>query len=271
VNEPRFSSVQLASGLRLRYAEWGGGGGRPLVLLHGYLDSWFSFSSLMACMPAGRYHAYAPDQRGHGDSDRPNRGYSMDEYATDAVELLNALGLERATLVGHSMGTFIARRVAELHPERVDRLVLIDSAMSATNAATLEMLAAVRDVHDPIAAELVRDFQSTSTLSPLPVAFFDRIVEETLKLPARVWRSALDGLLAFDDLDELGRIAAPTLVLWGEQDAVFPGLDEQRQLAARIPHARLIAYPDTGHAPQWERPQRVADDIDVFLAAETAT
>jgi pimeloyl-ACP methyl ester carboxylesterase len=87
---------------------------------------------------------------------------------------------------------------------------------------------------------------------------------ESQKLPARVWRSVLEGLVATDDSPELGRIRVPTLLLWGEQDAYFPR-DEQERLVAAIPGARLVVYQDTGHDLHWERPEQVARDLDAFL------
>lgn len=98
----------------------------------------------------------------------------------------------------------------------------------------------------------------------MPEVFFERMVAESLKLPARVWRSALEGLFATDDTDQFGRIAAPTLIVWGERDAYFLR-EEQERLAAAIPGARLTVYSETGHTPHWERPERVVADLDAFL------
>jgi non-heme chloroperoxidase len=89
-------------------------------------------------------------------------------------------------------------------------------------------------------------------------------VTESRKLPARLWREVLDGLLAFDDAADLGQITAPTLLLWGDRDALFPR-EQQERLVAAIPDARLLVYPETGHCPNWERPERVVDDLDSFL------
>jgi non-heme chloroperoxidase len=78
---------------------------------------------------------------------------------------------------------------------------------------------------------------------------------------------AFDGVLAFDDAGQLERITAPTLILWGEQDALFAGVDGQQRLAAAIPGAQLTVYPETGHSPNWERPERVAADLEGFVAS----
>jgi pimeloyl-ACP methyl ester carboxylesterase len=117
---------------------------------------------------------------------------------------------------------------------------------------------------DPVPPDFAREFQASTLHVPLPEAFFERLVAESLKLPASVWRSAWEGLLAFDDVDQLGRIAAPTLLLWGERDALFSRAEQER-LAAAIPSARLIVYPETGHCPNWERPELVAGDLHRFM------
>ena len=180
------------------------------------------------------------------------------------VAFLDAVGIERATVVGHSLGSFIARRVAETHPERVARLVLIGSAVTAANQVLLEVLASLRTLEDPVPTQFAREFQSSTAYLPLPEAFFEQLVAEGLKLPARLWREVLDGVIAFDDAADLGRITAPTLLIWGERDALFPR-EEQDRLVAAIPTIRLAVYPETGHCPNWERPERVAADLDGFM------
>jgi len=74
----------------------------------------------------------------------------------------------------------------------------------------------------------------------------------------------LDNLLAYDDAEQLSKIATPTLLIWGEHDALFPRGDQDRLVAA-IGGASLIVYPETGHCPNWERPERVAADLQTFL------
>jgi pimeloyl-ACP methyl ester carboxylesterase len=165
------------------------------------------------------------------------------------------------------MGTFVARRVAVARPERVARLALVDSAVSPVNPVMRDVQATVRDLAEPVPIAFAREFQAGTAHVPLPAEFFERIVAESVKAPARVWREVFDGLLAFDDAGQLGGIAAPTLLLWGERDALFPSRDEQHRLAALIPNARLEIYRDTGHCPNWERPERVAADLDAFIRA----
>jgi pimeloyl-ACP methyl ester carboxylesterase len=264
----RFGTVHLATGPRVHHAESGDPTGEVILFLHGWPDSWFSFSRLLPLLPA-RYHAYAVDQRGFGDSERPARGYTIDELAADVVAFLDAVEVGRATVVGHSFGSFVARRVAQLHPDRVSRLVLIDGAIRPVNAVTVDVQNAVRELPDPVPIEFAREFQASTAHVPLPEAFFDGIVAESVTSPSRVWREVFDGLLALDDEAQLGQISAPTLIVWGERDALF-SREEQDRLAAAIPGARLTTYPETGHCPNWERPERLATDLDAFLRATKA-
>jgi non-heme chloroperoxidase len=263
VPHPRFATTRLASGPQVHYAAQGDPDGDPIVFLHGYTDSWFSFSRLLPLLPT-RYRAFAFDQRGHGNSERPDCCYEVADLVADAVGFLDAVGVERATVVGHSGGSFTARRVAETHPERVARLVLIGSAVTPLKDVTRELQAAVHTLEDPVPAEFAREFQAANVYLPLPEAFFEQAVAESLKLPAQIWKSALDGLLAVDDAEDLGKITAPTLLIWGERDGFF-SREEVEGLAAVIPDARLLSYPETGHAVQWERPERVASDLDAFM------
>ena len=258
----RFDSVRLSTGPRLHYAEQGDGAGEPVLFLHGWPDSWFSYSRVLPLLP--RLHALVPDQRGFGDSDKPESGYGIDVFADDASAFLDALAIERATIVGHSFGSFVARQMAFMHPERVARMILIGTGVTAGTPVVLEAQAVTHTLQDRVSIEFAREFQAGTVYVPLPDPFFERIVAESMKLPARLWRELLDHLIAHRDPGPLSGIAAPTLLLWGERDALFPR-EHQDRLLAGIPGARLIIYPETGHCPNWERPERVAADLQAFL------
>jgi pimeloyl-ACP methyl ester carboxylesterase len=89
------------------------------------------------------------------------------------------------------------------------------------------------------------------------------LVDELLKVPARVWQAVFAGLLKYDDMVELTHITAPTLLLWGDSDALV-SRDMQGQLASRIPGAKLLVYPGVGHTPRWDDPSRFATDVAAF-------
>jgi pimeloyl-ACP methyl ester carboxylesterase len=219
---------------------------------------------LLAHLPPS-VRAIAPSQRGHGDADRPGSGYGALDLAADAVALMDALGLERAVVAGHSMGSLVAQRVALDHPGRVRGLALLGAfATLRGNPAVRELWeGAVSVLADPVDPSFVREFQESTLARSVPQDFFDTVVRESLKVPARVWRAALAAQMAEDATAELGAIAVPTLLLWGDRDA-FATRREQEALAAAIPRARLVVYAGAGHAPHWEEPARISADLARF-------
>jgi len=264
-NDVQFSTTQLSTGLRVHYAEQGHPTGEAIVFLHAYVDSWFSYSRVLPLL-SPEYHAFAPDQRGHGDSDKPDCCYTADDYAADVDAFMDAVRVEKATLVGDSSGGLIAQRVALDHPHRVRRLVLIGSPTTLLNNETVgELGKEILALEDPISPEFVREFVSGTIQDAVPEEFLSGAVSESLKVPARVWRDYYEGVvLTVDDTARLGEIDAPTLVLWGEHDAILPR-EEQEWRAAEIPNATLRAYPKTGHVAHWVRPEWVTRDLDAFM------
>jgi non-heme chloroperoxidase len=264
-NDVQFSTTQLSTGLRVHYAEQGNPTGEAIVFLHAYVDSWYSYSRVLPLL-SPEYHAFAPDQRGHGDSDKPDCCYTADDYAADVDAFMDAVRVEKATLVGDSSGGLIAQRVALDHPHRVSRLVLIGSPTTLLNNETVgELGKEILALEDPISPEFVREFVSGTIQDAVPEEFLAGAVSESLKVPARVWRDYYEGVvLTVDDTARLGEIDAPTLILWGEQDAILPR-EEQEWRAAEIPNATLRAYPETGHLAHWVRPEWVARDLEAFV------
>ncbi len=261
----RLARTPLMTGPTLHYAQQGDRSGEAIIFLHGYSDSWFSFSRVLPLL-SPEYHAFALTQRGHGDSDKPECCYTPDDFAADVDAFMDAVGLEDATLVGASTAALFAQRVVLSYPHRVSRLVMIGPQTPAH-----EVLAGfreeVRALEDPVPPEFVREFQESTIYQPVPQEFLDTVVSESLKLPARVWRDYLEQAVLSIDHDyvlELREIEAPTLMLWGEQDPLFPR-EEQERLAAAIPGASLKVYPETGHAVHWDRPEWVVRDLEEFM------
>lgn len=263
--EPRldFGRVTLASGVRLHYAVQGDPDGPVLVLLHGYSDSWQSYSRVLPLLPA-RYRVYAPDLRGHGDSDRTLSEYSLGSMTRDVIEFMDALGVDRATVAGHSMGSYVAQQVALTAPRRVDRLLLIASTTTPRTIVGIEeLVAAVSELSDPVSVDFIRDLQESTVFAPVPAEFMDEVVRQSAKLPTAVWQSAAASLLAIGPAPDLGRHRIPTLLLWGEHDALM--LRYEQDALVETLDARLIVYPETGHAPHWERPVETARDLIAFM------
>lgn len=268
---PAPSTVTLAKGITLSYAAQGDASGPVLVLLPGPTDSWQSYEPVLAYLPP-EVRAIAVSQRGHGDSDKPAVGYRVEDLAGDVVALLDGLGVERAVLAGHSGSCLVARRVAIDHPDRVAGLVLEASPTTLRGDPGLENFveSIVSDLTDPIDPTFARSFVAETSTAELAPEVLDQLVGELLKVPARVWKEMFLDLCAYDDLDELDRITAPTLLIWGDADGLV-GRDMQATLAARISAAAMLVYPGVGHTPRWENPRRFADDVAAFVEEASAS
>jgi pimeloyl-ACP methyl ester carboxylesterase len=204
--------------------------------------------------------------RGHGDSSKPTNGYDIGTFAADVIAVMDALRIDAATLVGHSMGSLVAARIAAQWRHRVAKLVLIGAVTTLAGNTAVEALWSeqVSTLADPVAPEFVLAFQSSCLAVPVDARFFEQVVGESLKMPACVWRHTLRALLADEHPHDLSDIAAPTLVVWGDCDA-FADRDEQQRLLDAIVGARLVAHTGIGHAPNWEDPRRTAQDLLAFI------
>lgn len=256
--------VSLKTGVRIRYVEQGNPNGKPVILLHGITDSAFSFSRVMPLLDLGKFRVLALDQRGHGESDKPNDGYALTNFAADVAAFMDAAGIRRATIVGHSMGSFVAMQTAISYPQRVDGLVLVGSATTVDTDFGREFKNTVDGLNDPIALDFVREFQKSTLYREVPANFFEQAVQESLKVPANVWKKALDGLISSRIADELDKIKVPVLVIWGDKENIFPR-SEQDKLISKLWQAKLKVYTNAGHSPNWEYPELFARDLEEFL------
>jgi non-heme chloroperoxidase len=260
------NSIQLSTGVTLPYVEQGDPSGIPMVLLHGYSDSSLSYALLLPHLPDS-IHAYAYTQRGHAGADKPAGGYRPEDYAADVAAFLDAMGIEAAVIVGHSGGSYTAQRFAVDHPDRTLGVVLIGAFHAfSDNPGVLEMREAVSQFTDPVDPEFVREFQESCVAQPVPADFMEAIIDGSSRVPARVWKDYLEGVLESDVPTDSGRIVAPTLIQWGDQDA-FCRRSDQDALLAAIPRSRLSTYEGTGHCPHWEQPTRAAAEIAAFAGA----
>jgi non-heme chloroperoxidase len=261
-------SARLPTGVTLEYVERGDPSGIPVLLLHGLSDSWHSFERVLPNLPAS-LHVFAISQRGHGDSSRPEAGYRYRDFSADVVAFLDALDLEAAVLVGHSSpGSTVARRFAIDHPERTPAVVLVGAFASMPQSPVVQELweSAVSEMEDPVDPGFVREFQESTLARPVPKAFLETIVEESRKVPARVWKGVVGGDLQEDLSQEVDRIRAPTLLVWGGRDELVPRGDQEAMVEA-IPDARLVVFEDAGHGVHWEEPERFASVLAEFAVS----
>lgn len=259
-------SIRLPNGAALRYVEQGPADAMPLILLHGFPDSWLSYERVLANLPS-TIRAIALSQRGFGNSDKPDDGYHPRDLAADLADFMRLRRIPRAILAGHSMGALVAQRFAIDFPERVAGLALIGTFKTLRGNAELgALIDEIAGMVDPIDLDLVRAFQASTLAQPVADEFFETVVAEGARLPLAVWRAALKEIAGYDDFAELPRIAAPAILFWGELDN-FSTYEQQQELASEIPGAELRVYAGAGHSLHWEEPQRFAGDLANFVRA----
>lgn len=252
-------SIRLPNAVTLHYAEQGAADGTPVILVHGYPDSWRSYAPVMAQLPE-QLRVIALSLRGYGQSDRSYGNYHPRDLAADLNEFMVRLGIPAAYIVGHSMGTYVAEYLALDHPERVLGLMLIGTFRTLAGRADLaEMLATLEQMDEEVDLSLVRDFQQSTLAQAVPAEFLETIIEESAQVPGHVWRGALRDLMRIDHFDELRRITAPTIIFWGDRDGMSNLRDQHAMAAATGGELRL--YAGAGHSLHWEEPKRFAQDL----------
>jgi pimeloyl-ACP methyl ester carboxylesterase len=263
------------NGTRVSYVEMGEG--PPLVFVHGLAGCWQNWLENIPYF-ARSHRVIAIDLPGFGESELPQEDISMPGYGRFVDTFLGEIGVERASIVGNSMGGFIAAEVAVSHPARVDKLALVSAAGVMT----------VRTGELTVAKRLARSFNAGSTrvlarrqslvrrrgLRRLILYGIVRYPE--LLQPELVYEIASGGgkpgfldafkaILDYDFRDRLPEIERPTLIVWGRDDRIVPvgGAYRYEQL---IPGARRMIFEDTGHVPMIERPALFNRVLEDFLA-----
>jgi pimeloyl-ACP methyl ester carboxylesterase len=260
-----------------------GDGPDVVVLIHGITGSSATWVDVMPAL-AEHYTVVAPDLLGHGQSAKPMGDYSLGAYASGVRDLLGALGYERATVVGHSLGGGVAMQLAYQFPERCERLVLVSSGglgrevHALLRAATLPgselvlplitatRIAALGDAvggflgriglrAGPDLEEMWRGFASLSDVEAR-AAFIHTL--RTIVDPAGQRVSALDRLYLAAEM--------PMLLIWGERDPIIPAAHGEAAAAA-APGSRLVVFPGVRHFPHREKPARFLEEVIGFIGS----
>jgi pimeloyl-ACP methyl ester carboxylesterase len=258
------------------------GSGPPVVLIHGMVNSSHHWREV-ALRLADRYTVIAPDLIGHGDSATPRGDYSLGAHATVIRDLLTAIGVGGATIVGHSLGGGVAMQFFWQFPQRVERLVLVSSGGLGREVSPLLRSAALPGAS--AALRVVAGRRSLAALGRVAAALdargsargvYVRAVVRALRPLERpgsreaflqTLRSVIDlqgqHVSAVDRLYLLGPV--PTLIVWGERDNTIP-VQHGRSAHEAIPHSRFETLPRAAHFPHLEDPEGLADVIRDFLA-----
>jgi pimeloyl-ACP methyl ester carboxylesterase len=258
------------------------GSGPPVVLIHGMVNSSHHWREV-ALRLADRYTVIAPDLIGHGDSATPRGDYSLGAHAAVIRDLLTAIGVGGATIVGHSLGGGVAMQFFWQFPQRVERLVLVSSGGLGREVSPLLRSAALPGAS--AALRVVAGRRSLAALGRVAAALdaggsargvYVRAVVRALRPLERpgsreaflqTLRSVIDlqgqHVSAMDRLYLLGPV--PTLIVWGERDNTIP-VQHGRSAHEAIPHSRFETLPRAAHFPHLEDPEGLADLIRDFLA-----
>ncbi len=257
------------------------GSGPPLLLLHGIGDSSRGWRPLMPAL-AEHHTVIAPDLLGHGESAKPRADYSVAAYANGMRDLLEILGIERATIVGHSLGGGVAAQIAYQYPERCERLVLVATGgvsrdvspilrVAAAPFAELSLpfvhlsptrigVVAALQVLKRVGSDLGKDADEVNrVLRGLPTGEARSAFTHTLRSVVD-WRgqivTMLDRSYLVDDI--------PLLVMWGDRDSIIPVAHAHRVKEA-LPSAQLEIFPGAGHFPHHADPDRFIALLRAFI------
>jgi pimeloyl-ACP methyl ester carboxylesterase len=258
-----------------------GGGAGTVVWIHGLSGSWQNWLENLPVF-ARTHRCVAMDLPGFGASEMPAERITISRYAALVDELLGALGVERADVVGNSMGGFIGAELAIAFGTRVDRLVLVSAAgLSIEHQRNEPVLRLLRITENALkmgtgwlaskSEDLARRPRSRRAMFNIVAAHPERLpaplVAEQLRGSGKPgFIDALDALSDYPIRDRLDDIRAPTLVVWGEDDALVPVRDAW-EFGDLIPDSRVVVYADTGHMAMLERPDAFNDLVAGFFSA----
>lgn len=239
-----------------------------LVLVHGNFASWRWWRPVLERLPSG-YSAYAPDLRGCGDTDRPRSGHTIRRLASDLHDFAEALSLPPFHLVGHSLGGSVALEFAFKHSELLQSLTLVapppaegmsHSQGGNNNSSSMSGLASLGTSRRLLRNLGVnRSMLRMALMSVTPTLARDHNFEAMVSDAGRMCPEAIDGLLRslekWNARTKLRKLRLPILILGGELDKLIPPASLQGYAKSRS-NRRLIVWPNVGHAPQLEDPDR---------------
>ena len=275
---PRFADRSLTvRGQRFHLTDWGPPDGPPVLLLHGVTGHARTWDTEAAAL-AHRYRVIALDQRGHGDSDpAPDGDYSLAATAGDVAAVVDALGLTRVSIVGLSLGGRVAIVYTALHPERVQRLMVVDIGpeiapagrvrVGTMMASSPERFASVEEAFrqaraaNPRYVEALLRERVTHALRPLPDGGYtwkyDRAIRDAVREGR--WREDLDAWPLW------GAITCPIVIVRGAQSDVLSPEIVTKMIEAR-PRARLVEVAGAGHTVPGDQPALFLEALRAFLA-----
>ncbi|MFC1869652.1 alpha/beta fold hydrolase [Chloroflexota bacterium] len=252
------AKIQLSDGV-MHYQSLGRGS--PVVLLHSMASSVWSWSKVMEPL-AQKHVVFALDTMGQGDSDKPSRDYTIEDYAGSVVNFMDAKGMSKATLIGNSVGAVIAVRIAVANAAMVDKLILVGCPCRETEQERKEAIVTSKAQYDDMGIPLPRSQEDLKQhfvhVSP---ELQSKVNEDRAKAGVWAWKCTVVNN-SFDIIPALKKVAAKTLVIFGEKDRLRT---KEKVLKNHIKGSKLVIIPDAGHLPQVDNPEAFLASVKQFL------
>lgn len=262
--QTRISDVILETGVTLRVLRAGDPKNPPLLLLHG---GFLSHKAWVHQVPhfAKNWHVIAPDLRGHGASSKPLYAYAARLWAEDVEALCKELGLKTVTVMGHSLGGIVAQQLAHDHPDRLDKLILVDTTYSTSSnifeamqtkmaKITFEVMS-IKDLAHISGYELGKTCPQSGIYARDEMLKFKKYESQFMHM----WHAIFN----FDSRAWLHTIKTPTLILVASKNK--PTHDQAKAMVKLLPNAQLKIIPKAGHMLNWDNPEHFHATVDAFL------
>lgn len=277
-------NVKLSTGVTYAYTECGPAGGTPILFLHGATDSRVSWSQVAPLLAEKGYHCFVPEYRGSGLSDKPEsgeNGYTVELLTQDVIAFMDAVGLKRAHIIGHSLGSFITQRLNVLIPERVLTSTLIATAPVANDDnevlawilngdGTEDGYPGLNNIPDntEMPESFITEWAGSTNDDP---SFREATLAHASQIPIHCWKSIFKGALHFDNVSGIKKMTGRVLVLWGTDDVLFskPVQDQLKSLLTESSaHVTYVDFDGGSHNLHWDSiatAAKVSETIDSFI------
>lgn len=269
--------VSLSTGIKMAYVEMGDPEGETVILQHGMTDNSRSWSLAAPYFTKKGYHVYLPDLRGMGKSDQPDGYYTTITYATDLKAFFDAMAIDKAIVVGHSLGSFTVQSFAQMFPECCSRIVLVSSLPlrgiqnEIMKGAYLNYIAPLEEDGHP--SDLFMDNWYATELKEAEIkeqfdVFLGYMKKEAQCLPKKTWKNIMMGLITstLEDVYPFFDQTLPVLILHGDADTMVK-TENQEELCSLlgVDEKSYRNYDGIGHNIQFEMPKRCSMDIIGWL------
>ncbi len=273
--------VDLSTGIKMSYVEMGDPEGPVMILQHGMTDNSRSWSLVAPYFTEAGYHVYMPDLRGMGKSDAPDGYYTPITYATDLKAFCDALNIDKATVIGHSLGSYTVQLFSIMFPEKCEKIVLV-SSLPIINYQNDRLIGLYENFIEPLGEDekLSNEFLETwynTTLAEEEFAdvfdeFLSCMKEEAQALSKKAWKNICLGFVTMNMTDLYDQIdhSIPVLVLHGDADGMALTEYQQELLDIfEVDENSYVNYEGIGHNIHFEMPKKCAADILTWLDTGT--